>query len=160
MKDKVNRTLFELECGVLSFGIFTQLVLIVIGLVVSKSGKAPDNIYTIGPLSLGLWIGIIFAMAASFHMWWTMDRYLDTNESEATKKITLHYALRYVAMALLLFAICITRIANPLTAFAGLMGIKFGAYLNGLMKLISNRIYGIEPPYEESEDTTGGELEK
>lgn len=160
MKDRVNRTLFELVCGILTYGILTQVILAVISIIVSNNVGNPDEIYKIGPLSLGLWIGIIAACLSAYHMWWAMDRFLELPEGDATKKITLHYMIRYVAMALVLFAICITKIGNPLTAFAGLMGIKFGAYLNGLMKLISNKIYGIEPPYTESEETTGGELEK
>lgn len=30
-----------------------------------------------GGYSLGLWIGVILASAAAFHMWWSLDRGLD-----------------------------------------------------------------------------------
>lgn len=160
MKDRVNRALFELECGILTFGILTQIVIVLISIAVENNVGVPDEMYKLLPLSIGLWIGIVFALAAAFHMWWSMDKYLGTSEDEAAKKLTLHYMIRYVAMALLLLILCVTKIGNPLTAFVGLMAIKFGAYLNGIMKLISNKVYGVEPPYVEPLEDSEQVLEK
>ena len=60
---KMNRTLFELETGILIFGILCQLCL----LPFAKRGE----------YSAGLWIGILTAAFAAFHMWRGLDRGLD-----------------------------------------------------------------------------------
>ena len=56
--EKVNETVLELWTGILIWGAACQLI--PIWFIKDKGGY-----------SLGLWIGVILASAAAFHMWWT-----------------------------------------------------------------------------------------
>lgn len=137
MKEKItriNRTLFELETGILIFGGVCQLFAFWI-----KDKQA---------YSVGLWIGVATAMAAAFHMWWSLDRSLDLNEKSAVKRMSSHNMLRYFLIALVLVLVSISEIANPLVAFLGIMSLKVSVYLQFITKKISYFIYGEEilPP--------------
>lgn len=141
MKDKitkVNRTLFELETGILIFGLVCQLF------AVFPKDKAG--------YSLGLWMGILIAMASAVHMWWSLDRALDLGESQAVKTMGLHNVLRYCFIVALFALICISGIGNPLSAFLGIMGLKASAYMHFITRKISIKIYGEEilPPLVEN----------
>ncbi len=133
MKEKItriNRTLFELETGILLFGLVCQLVVF---FVKDKPGY-----------SLGLWIGILTAMVCAYHMWWSLDRALDLPEKEAVKALSTQNILRYVSIAAVLMLVAISKIADPLSAFLGIMGLKASAYMHVILIKISDRIYGKE----------------
>ncbi|GFI47849.1 hypothetical protein IMSAGC019_03175 [Lachnospiraceae bacterium] len=131
---KMNRTLFELETGILLFGVFCQLFAF---LPEDKAGY-----------SLGLWLGILIAMASAFHMWWSLDRALDLGESQAVKAMSAHNILRYCFITTALLLIAVWDSANPLSAFLGIMGLKASAYMHFITKKASNILYGEEilPP--------------
>ena len=63
---KINRTLFELETGILIYGAVCQIF------VFLPEDKAK--------YSLGLWMGVLIAAVSAFHMWWSLDRALDLGE--------------------------------------------------------------------------------
>lgn len=134
---KINRTLFELETGILLFGAVCQVFMF--GLK-DKWG-----------CSLGLWTGIAIALVSAFHMWWSLDRALDLPEREAVKFMSAHNILRYLFIAAALLAIAIGGAVNPLTAFLGIMGLKASAYMHFITKKISASVYGEEilPPLVE-----------
>lgn len=137
MKEKItriNRTLFELETGILLFGVVCQLFVFLI----------KDKI----SYSLGLWMGILIAVISAFHMWWSLDRALDLPERAAVKSMSTHNILRYLFITAALVLIAISEIANPLSAFLGIMGLKASAYMHFITKRISVLIYGEEilPP--------------
>lgn len=137
MKEKItriNRTLFELETGIVIFGAVCQLFVFLI------EDKAA--------YSLGLWMGILVAGLSAFHMWWSLDRALELPERAAVKSMSTHNILRYVFITAVLALIAISGIANPLSAFLGIMGLKASAYLHFITKKISTMIYGEEilPP--------------
>ena len=84
MKSKItgiNRTLFELETGILIFGIICQPFML---LPEDKAG-----------CSAGLWLGILLAAASAFHMWRSLDRALDLEENQAVKTMGLNNVFRY-----------------------------------------------------------------
>ena len=148
MKEKItrmNRTLFELETGILLFGAACQVIVFFVN---DKSSY-----------SLGLWIGILTAMISAFHMWWSLDRALDLPERVAVKSMSTHNILRYVFITLVLGLTAISRAANPLSAFAGIMGLKASAYLHFITRKISTIVYGEEilPPLIE-EPAKGQEM--
>ena len=60
------------------------------------------------------------------------------------KKIMIHYMIRYVVIAIVLVIVALTDTLNPLITFAGVMGLKIGAYLNFFAKKVSTWIYGEE----------------
>lgn len=131
---RINRTLFELETGILMFGALCQLMVF---LVKDKTGY-----------SLGLWLGILIAAVSAFHMWWSLDKALDLGENQAVKTMSMHNILRYMFITVALILIAINGRANPLSAFLGIMGLKASAYMHFITKKISTSIYGEEilPP--------------
>lgn len=130
----INRTLFELETGILIYGVVCQLVIM---LIRNRPGY-----------SLGLWIGIVTAMLGAFHMWWSLDRALDLPEKAAVRSMSTHNIIRYLVFVLVVGAAAVTQIANPLFIFLGIMSIKVSAYMHFLTQKISVKIYGEEilPP--------------
>ena len=138
--EKVNRTLFELEVGILIFGVVCQLFVF---FVKDKAGY-----------SIGLWIGVVTAFLVAVHMWWSLDKGLDYGEKAAVGFLTRQNIFRYLGIIVIFAVICITEIGNPLSAFLGIMGLKAGAYLQPLTKKISRCIYGEEilPPLIEEPD--------
>ena len=118
MKERItrmNRSLFELETGILIFGIAGQLILFFF---------AGRGLYSAA--------------------WWALDRGLDLGRQGAAKKIMVHYMIRYVVIAIVLVIVALTDTLNPLITFAGVMGLKIGAYLNFFAKKVSTWIYGEE----------------
>lgn len=103
-------------CGILLFGLLCLLC--GIWFVPQKASCA-----------LGLLLGILTALLMAFHMSWSFDRYLGLPPKTATRKVMVQALLRYLAVAAVLFTILFSGIANPLTAFLGIMGLKIGAYL-------------------------------
>lgn len=81
-----------------------------------------------GGYSLGLWIGVILASAAAFHMWWSLDRGLD-REGAAQGFIRKHAFIRYAVIVAVFAVVMLTGAANPLAAFLGIMGLKAAAYM-------------------------------
>ncbi|MCM1135644.1 MAG: ATP synthase subunit I [Clostridium sp.] len=140
---KVNRTLFELEIGILIFGAVCQLFAVFLK---DKAGY-----------SIGLWLGILIAMASAVHMWWSLDRALDLGEGQAVKTMGFHNVLRYLFIVALFALICVSGIGNPLSAFLGIMGLKASAYMHFITRKISIKIYGEEilPPLVE--EPAGGQ---
>lgn len=123
MKEKItriNRTLFELETGIVMFGAVCQLFVFLI------KDKAA--------YSLGLWMGILIAGLSAFHMWWSLDRALELSERAAVKSMSTHNILRYLFITVMLALIAISGIANPLSAFLGIMGLKASAYMHVITK--------------------------
>lgn len=131
---KINRTLFELETGILLFGVACQLFVFLIKDKVSYS--------------LGLWMGILIAVISAFHMWWSLDRALELPERAAVKSMSIHNILRYLFITAALILIAVSGIANPVSAFLGIMGLKASAYMHFITRKISVAIYGEEilPP--------------
>ena len=112
---KISETLKELLIGILFYGILVE----VIGICFVK-----DKIY----FSLGLWLGIFLAFGAAIHMWWGIDKALDMGEG-AGKYALSQNMIRYGVIVVAFAALCVLDFGNPLAAFAGIMGLKAGAYL-------------------------------
>lgn len=137
MREKItgiNRTLFELEAGIVLFGAVCQVFVFLI----------EDKAW----YSRGLWMGILTAAVCAFHMWWSLDRALDLPERSAVKFMSAHAILRYLVITVVLAGTAISGIGDPLAAFLGVMGLKVSAYMHFITCKISNIIYGEEilPP--------------
>lgn len=137
MKEKItgiNRTLFELETGILLFGAVCQVFVFLM----------KEKIW----YSRGLWLGILTAAVCAFHMWWSLDRALDLPERSAVKSMSAYAILRYLVIVAVLAGTAISGIGDPLAAFLGVMGLKVSAYMHFITRKISNIIYGEEilPP--------------
>lgn len=89
--------------------------------------------------SLGLWIGIILALLMAYHMAYVLSNALDMGERGAQISVTKHNMIRYGVVVVVLGILMLTDVANPLAAFAGLMGLKVGAYLQPLTNKFFSR---------------------
>ena len=128
--ENVNRTLFELEVGILIFGVVCQIFVF---LPEDKAGY-----------SIGLWIGVFTAVLAAFHMWYTLDKGLDFDEKSAIGYLGRQNIIRYLMIVAILIAVAVSGIGNPLSAFLGVMGLKASAYMQPFTKKISKLLYGEE----------------
>ena len=93
--------------------------------------------------SIGLWIGVILASAASVHMWWTLDRSLDMASKDAGKTVGTQYLLRYFLLVVVMALLAASGFANPLLAFLGYMGMKVSAYMQPFTRRISAKVFKI-----------------
>lgn len=124
MKRKIDPTLFELWTGILAYGVVFEIVLLIFS-------REPSY-------SIGLWIGVLLAVAGAFHMWWSLNRGLDMSEKDAVKSLGTQNIIRYFILVIVVAVLIYTDFANPIFAFCGYMGMKVSAYLNPLIhRLIS-----------------------
>ena len=106
----------DLLIGILLYGVVCEAV----GLIFVK-----DRLF----YSIGLLIGILCAMGMAVHMAWSLNMALDLGESGAVKKMQLHNLLRYGIVVVVIFALWLSGIGNPVVAFLGIRGLKVAAYL-------------------------------
>lgn len=128
MKRKIDPTLLELCLGILLYGIVFQAVL----LFFSRNASH----------SLGLWIGVLLAVAGSVHMWWSIDRGMDQAAKRAARTVGTNNLLRYLVLVAVMFILAYTHFASPIFAFCGYMGMKISAYLNPWIAKIRIGIFG------------------
>ena len=106
----------DLLIGILLYGVVCEAV----GLIFVK-----DRLF----YSIDLLTGILCAMGMAVHMAWSLNMALDLGESGAVKKMQLHNLLRYGIVVVVIFALWLSGIGNPIVAFLGIMGLKVAAYL-------------------------------
>ena len=122
----ISETLKELLIGILFYGIIVEVFI----LCFSKEK---------GYLSIGLWMGIFLASAAAIHMWWGLDRALTLGDV-AGKYALSQNMIRYGVIVVAFGALCVMDFGNPIAAFAGIMGLKAGAYLQPFTHKIMKKI--------------------
>ena len=118
MKEKIkniSEILKELLMGILFYGIIVEVLIFCF----SKEIKY---------MSIGLWIGVLLAMAAAVHMWWGLNKGMELGDG-ATKYVLSQNMIRYGVIVAAFAVLCLLDVGNPLAAFAGIMGLKAGAYL-------------------------------
>lgn len=126
MKRKIDPTLFELWTGILAYGVVFEIVLLIFS-------REPSY-------SIGLWIGVLLAVAGAFHMWWSLNRGLDMSEKDAVKSLGTQNIIRYFILVIVVAVLIYTNFANPIFAFFGYMGMKVSAYLNPLIHRLINKL--------------------
>ena len=129
MKKKIDPTLFDLCLGIFLYGLIFQAVL----LFFSRRAS----------YSLGLWIGVVLAIAGSVHMWWSLNRGMDQVAKQAAKTIGTNNLIRYLVLVVVMFVLIYTDFANPIFMFCGYMGMKISAYLNPWLRKISAKVFKI-----------------
>ena len=129
MKKKIDPTLFDLCLGILLYGIIFQLALLFFSKKMSYS--------------LGLWIGVVLAVAGAIHMWWSIDKGMDQVSKQAAKTVGTNNLIRYLVLVVVAFILIYTDFANPIFMFCGYMGMKVSAYLNPWLCKIRSKVLKI-----------------
>lgn len=124
---KKNRTLLELQTGIVFIGIICQLVGAVI---VERQAYYAKS----------LWFGILMALVASVHMYRTLDRGLDYG-ADASKIIFRGYLFRYAFLVFVLAVVMVTEVMNPLVLFMGYMSLKVAAFLQPFTHKLCNGFF-------------------
>lgn len=134
---KPDRIVPEMWIGELAFGLICELA--GVWFVQDKLG------YTIG-----LFLGVLLAMAAAYHIWWVLDTAMDLDEKSAGKMMGSRYLYRYLALIALILILYYTNFGNAFTAFLGYMSLKVTAYIQPITHKIWTGITGTED-YESNE---------
>ncbi|MCM1175559.1 MAG: ATP synthase subunit I [Blautia sp.] len=128
-KIKIDATLFDLCLGIFLYGAACQIIILFFS-------RKPEY-------SIGLWIGVLLAIAGSVHMWWTIDRSLDMASKDAGKTVGTQYLLRYFILAAAMALLAVSGFADPILAFLGYMGMKISAYMQPFTRKISSKLFKI-----------------
>ena len=129
MKKKIDSTLFDLCLGILLYGIVFQVILLCFSRKMTYS--------------LGLWIGVVLAVAGSIHMWWSLNKGMDQAAKQAAKTVGTNNLIRYFVLVVVMFVLIYTDFANPIFMFCGYMGMKISAYLNPWLCKIRSKVLKI-----------------
>lgn len=90
-------------------------------------------------MAIGLWIGVAAGIGMAVHMKNSLDEALYLGEEGASKYWQKSYAKRYLTVVVVFVAVSYFQIANVLALFAGVMGLKFSAYLQPIMRKLFKR---------------------
>ena len=125
---KIDRTVLELETGILLSAVLCQLV----GLMIPMSQRR---------YAVGLWSGILLAGIAAIHIWRSLNKAFLCDEKSAAKIVAGGYVVRYLTAGVFLFVLYYTDAGYVIAGFIGVMGLKLGAYLQPLTHKFYNRIF-------------------
>ena len=130
---KINRTVLEMVLGILFLGILAQII----GAVIVSIVAADEILY-----AKSLWFGILLALAATLHIYRSLDRALDQPEKTANKMIFRAYVLRYVMVIFFLVVIMITEVMNPFVFFfTYIISLKVTAFLQPITHKLCNKMF-------------------
>lgn len=115
-----NTVLKDMIGTMILYGIVWQIVLLFI----------PGNHLK---MAAGLWVGVAAGIGMAVHMKNSLDEALELGEKAAQSYLRKAYAVRYLTVVVVFVAVCGLHIANVLTLFAGVMGLKLSAYLQPIM---------------------------
>ena len=145
---KINRTVLEMDLGILFLGVSAQII----GAFIAKD----EAMY-----AKSLWFGVLLALVSTYHMYRSLDRALDQPEKTATKMIIRAYVLRYVMLIFFLLVMMKTGVMNPLIFFfTYVICMKVTAFLQPLTHKLCNKLFHeTDPipqamPEETAEDKT------
>ena len=134
-----NRTLLEWRTGILACG----LLIWIIGLFIASEK---------GRFTVSIWLGLLAAFVCTWHMYRSLDRALDYDEATAQKRIYSSYLVRYFALAAFLAVVCMSRLADPIPVFLGILTLKLGAYLQPLLHRLYNKLFHETDPVPVTEE--------
>ena len=117
---KIDETVREMWLGTFLWGCLCELVSV---------WWVKDRLYS----GLGILIGMLLSMAGIWHMWKVLDTALELG-NDAQKYATSKNLLRYAVVLVVFAVLMLTHFADPLAAFAGLMGMKASAYLQPFIR--------------------------
>lgn len=127
---KLDETLLDMIIGIILFGMVCQII----GLFFVQDKVA---------YSAGLWIGTMVAIFMASHMWWALNNAMQQDTGGAEKLVRNHSLIRYGMVVLIFVLIAITKKANPLSAFLGIMGLKVAAYIQPITYKARKKLHNI-----------------
>ncbi|MBR6452021.1 MAG: hypothetical protein IKS87_04890 [Lachnospiraceae bacterium] len=116
---KENQTLQELIIGIFCYGLLIQVILAVF---------FPLRIFR----AIGLWTGLLCAVAMAVHMAWCLEKIVMLDEKGAGAYVRKTTLLRYLCVCVVLSVIAVTKTGDPVSFVLGALGLKIGAYLQPL----------------------------
>lgn len=119
MTDDFPPALYELLAGIAAYGVIAEVIVLAL---------TADRLHA----TAGLWLGIAVACCMAVHMAWALDIGLSPFVANAPGYIRKHAVLRYLAVVVSYVLITAGGIGHPVSCFAGIMGLKAGAYLQPL----------------------------
>lgn len=87
----------------------------------------------------GLLIGCIAAAYMLIYMNLVLNRCMGFEAKAVEKYVIKHSVIRYFTVVIIFGIVCITDIANPITCFVGLLGLKISAYLQPIAHKLMNK---------------------
>ena len=144
---KINRTVLEMDLGILFLGVSAQII----GAFIAKD----EAMY-----AKSLWFGVLLALVSTYHMYRSLDRALDQPEKTAQKMIFRGYILRYVILIFILLVLMKTEVMNPLIFFFSyVICMKVTAFLQPLTHKLCNKLFHETDPIPQAipKETAGGE---
>ena len=144
---KINRTVLEMILGILFLGIMAQI---------TGAFFVKDEVM----YARSLWFGILLALAATLHIYRSLDRALDQPEKTAGKMIFRAYVLRYVMVIFFLAVIMITEVMKPFVFFfAYIIALKVTAFLQPITHKLCNKLFHETDPVPQAlpEEAAEGE---
>lgn len=124
---RTNTTLKELIAGATAYCIVWEIILLIL---------TERKLYH----SIGLLAGLIICIVLAVSMAQSIDVAVDLNEKGARAYIRKKASLRYIIVCGAVVLLELTGFGNSLTFFAGIMGLKIGAYLQPLTHRIFEKI--------------------
>lgn len=142
MLRKINRTLLEVQTGV----VLWTVVALIVGIVLPLPGWGLSRLDWI----LGLVTAGICVMISMAHMQRTLERGLDLDEESATKVIYRGYIIRYVAVCVLLIVGAVAEVLNPVIVCLGyLLIMKVAVYSQPFTHKFYNMLFHETDPIPE-----------
>lgn len=123
---KTNKTLQELIIGIILYAVPVEAVIFFI---------TSDKVYN----SAGFFIGTVVALICAMHMAYCIEIAVKLSEKDAMAYSRAKTVLRYGIICIALIVSGYFKMANPVTMIFGFLGLKFGAYLNPLVRKMLGR---------------------
>ena len=97
-----------------------------------------------------IWTAALFVIISLMHMQRCLDRALEFDEGTATKLIFRGYLIRYVSFAVILIAVTVADIMNPLVLCLGyLLMMKMAVYSQPFIHKLYNKLFHETDPVPE-----------
>lgn len=142
MLRKINRTLLEVQTGV----VLWTTVALSVGVVLPLPVWGLERV----DWMLGLTVAGICVMISMAHMQRTLERGLDLDEEGATKVIYKGYIIRYVALCVLLVVTTLAEVLNPVIVCLGyLLIMKVAVYSQPFTHKFYNKLFHETDPIPE-----------
>ena len=144
MLKRINPSLPGLVAGIIIYGLIIQIT--GVWFVEDKIGY-----------SIGLWYGIAIGIGMAVNLATVIyDAVTFDGEGNANKRVAAKSMLRYIIVAVLFCILGYFEFGNLLTAFLGVMGLKFSAYAQPLLNKIVNKLLGRDDAASNDENSEKG----